>query len=78
VKLTLVEEQFSHCTKFWHGPVDELHLIENKQDIVVIILLTLEIGGVKTHSFLDEFPSFSQLSSKLPQRASEEGNWQVR
>jgi len=74
----LFEERFPHCTKFWHGPVDELHSIENKRDIVAIILLTLETGGVKTHSFLDEFSRFPQSGSELPQRASEEDNRQVR
>ena len=58
--------------------MDELHSIENKEDMVAIILLTLETGGVETHSFLDEFPKFSQSGSKLPQRASEEDYRQVR
>lgn len=25
VKLVPIKGQFSHCTSFWHGPVDELH-----------------------------------------------------
>jgi hypothetical protein len=50
--------------------VDELHLIENKRDIVAIILLTLATGGVKTHSFLDEFQGFrSQAASFLNAQA---------
>jgi hypothetical protein len=78
VKLALAKDRLSRCTKFWHRPVDELHSIENKRDIVAIILLTLEMGGVKTHSFLDEFSRFPQSGSELPQRASDEDNRQVR
>ncbi|MGB9257450.1 MAG: hypothetical protein WCC25_21620 [Candidatus Korobacteraceae bacterium] len=60
------------CTKFWHGPVDGLHSIENKWDRVAKISLTLKIGGVKTHSFLDSFQGSGSEAASFLQRVSEE------
>jgi hypothetical protein len=60
------------CTKFWQWPVDELHSIENTRDKVAIISLTLKIGGVKTHSFLDSFQGSGSEAASFLQRVSEE------
>jgi hypothetical protein len=60
------------CTKSWQGPVDELHSIENKWDRVAKIWLTLKIGGVKTHSFLDSFQGSGSEQASFLQRVSEE------
>ena len=53
-------------------PVDELHSIENKEDKTATILLTLEMEGVKTHSFFDKFSRLTQSEVSFPKRASEE------
>jgi hypothetical protein len=50
--------------------VDELHLIENKQDMSAIILLTSSAGGVKTLSFFDSFQDL-RGGGRLLQRTSE-------
>jgi hypothetical protein len=41
------------CTIFGHMPVDELHSIENKEDVLVQIFLTPATGRVCSHSFFD-------------------------
>lgn len=41
------------CTKFGHTPVDEMHFVENKRDVVLRIFLTLATGRVCSHSFFD-------------------------
>jgi hypothetical protein len=55
--LRYIAEAILGCTKFWQAPVDELHSTENKGDVIATILLTLEMEGVKTHSFFDKFSS---------------------
>ena len=43
------------CTEFGQGPVDELHLTENKRDKVLHSKLTLFWSSVKSISFFDRF-----------------------
>jgi hypothetical protein len=43
------------CTEFGQGPVDELHLIENRRDKVLYSELTLFLSSVESISFFDRF-----------------------
>jgi hypothetical protein len=58
METALAGGKFRDCTKYGQVPVDELHLIENREDTVAFFRLTSATGGVKTQSFFDSFPSF--------------------
>ncbi|MDR3747748.1 MAG: hypothetical protein P4M04_06305 [Acidobacteriota bacterium] len=62
--------RISHCTRFRHTPVDELHSIENTRDKVSLKSLTSKIEGVKTHSFFDNFAGFFRIGREAETESS--------
>jgi hypothetical protein len=43
----------------WHGAVDSMHMLENREDVNCALGLTEKIGGVKRKSFFGSLKRFA-------------------